>query len=152
MARFTHTYSVTAADITNVVKDTAYVVGGGTLNGTQPTFSSDPLFTASYVRAGGLVHFRATVGMSNITNFGTGQYYMTLPFNAKYEEYIRGGHLHDASTNKFYTISAQTTPGSNVIKLWTTASNGDEVPFTSSVPVNLATADDFHVSGNYIVA
>lgn len=133
------------------VIDTIYVVGGGTTNGgTQPTFNGAPLFAASYVKVGDLVHFRTTVSMTNITSFGTGQYYMTLPTNAKYEEYIRGGHLHDNSTNKFYTISAQTTPGSNVIKLWTTASNGDEVPFTHTVPFTLAVADDFHVSGSYI--
>ncbi len=150
MARFTD--PMTISDLDSLAIDTEYVVGGGTLNGTQPTFSGAPLFTASYVKTGKLVHFRTTVDMTNITNFGTGQYYMTVPFNAKYEEYIRGGHLHDASTNKFYTISAQTTPGSNVIKLWTTASNGDEVHFTSSVPFNLDTADDFHVSGTYVVA
>jgi len=150
MARFTN--PATASDLNLVVVDTSYVLGGGTLNGSQPTFNGDPLFAGSYVKVGSLVHFRATVTMTNITGFGTGQYYMTLPFNAKYEEYIRGGHLHDNSTNKFYSISAQTTPGSNVIKLWTTANNGDDVPFTSSVPFNLAVADDFHVSGSYIAA
>ena len=152
MARFTDIDVINIGDLNGLVVDTTYVVGGGTLNGSQPTFNGAPLFAASYAKVGDLVHFRTTVAMTNITGFGTGQYYMTLPFDAKYEEYIRGGHLHDNSTNKFYTISAQTTPGSNVIKLWTTASNGDEVPFTSSVPFNLATADDFHVSGSYIAA
>lgn len=151
MARFTDPNTVTVDNLDTFIVDTAYTVVGGTL-GTQPTFNGAPLFTASFVRVGDLVHFRATVNMTNITSFGTGQYYMTLPFNAKYEEYIRGGHLHDASTNKFYSIAAQVTAGSNQIKLFSTASNGDEVAFTSSVPINLATADDFHVSGSYIAA
>jgi hypothetical protein len=31
-----------------------------------------------------------------------------------------------------------------------TASNGSEVAFTSSVPFNLAIEDDFHINGTYI--
>lgn len=128
-----------------------YSVEGGT-TGTQPTFDGAPLFSASYIKAGALVHFRVNVLMTNITNFGTGQYYVTLPFNAKYDYYVRDGQIHDNSTNKDYSISGHCEAGSNVLVLTSTASNGTEVPFTSSVPFNLATVDDFHISGNYLTA
>lgn len=136
----------------NALKETTYAVQGGTANGDQPTFNGTPLFAASYILSGDLVYFRINVDFDNITSFGTGQYYMTLPFNSKYDNYVRGGHLFDASTNKKYSISGHVSAGSNMMYLMTTASNGDEVSFTSSVPFNLAIADDFHISGNYIRA
>ena len=131
--------------------DTLYAVQGGTL-GTQPTFNGNPLFTASYILTGDLVNFRINVDFDNITSFGTGTYYMTVPFSAKYDTYIRGGHLADISTSKKYAISGNLPAGDNKIYLTTTASNGDEVAFTSSVPFNLAIADDFHIAGTYIKA
>ena len=87
--------------------DTLYTVQGGTTNGTQPTFNGAPLFTASYVTSGDLVHFRINVDFDNITSFGTGQYYMTLPFNSKYSYYFREGHLFDFSTSP---ISGSSSP------------------------------------------
>lgn len=132
--------------------EVSYAVAGGTTNGTQPTFDGTPLFASSYVKIGAFVHFRVDVLMTNITNFGTGQYYVTLPFNAKYDTYMRNGQLYDASTSRSYSVSGHVTAGTNVLLLWSTASNGIEVAFTSSVPFNLATADNFHISGDFITA
>lgn len=129
--------------------DTTYSVSGGTTE-TQPTFSGEPLFTGSYVKAGDTVTFRVNVEMTNITNFGTGQYYVTVPFNAKYTMFTRDGHLHDQSTGKEYSISAHITAGSNQAMLYTTSSNANEDAFTHSVPFTLATADVFHIGGTYI--
>jgi hypothetical protein len=126
-------------------------VQGGT-SGTQPTFNGAPLFDASYALSGSVVHFRIKVLMTNITNFGTGQYYMSLPFPVKYDYYFRGGHLEDASTGDRYSISGNAPAGSSTIYLTATASNGKEVSFSPSVPVNLAVADNFHIYGDYIRA
>ncbi len=134
----------------NALKETVYDVQGGTTNGTQPTFNGTPLFSASYVLSGELVHFRINVDFDNITSFGTGQYYMTIPFNSKYDAYFRNGNLLDASTNKKYSISGHVSEGSNMMYLLTTVSNGNEEAFTHSVPFNLAIQDDFHISGSYI--
>ena len=131
--------------------EVSYAVAGGTVSGgTQPTFNGTPLFSASYVKTGPLVYFRINVLFTNITSFGTGQYYMTLPFNSKYDIYLRGGQVYDYSTSKNYSISAHIVANTNVIKLMSTASNGSEVAFTSSVPFNLAIEDDFHINGTYI--
>ena len=124
---------------------------GGT-TGTQPTFDGAPLFDGSYAVSGNIVHFRIKVLMTNITSFGTGQYYMSLPFPVKYDYYFRGGHLEDASTSDRFSISANAPAGSSLMYLTATASNGKEVAFTSSVPVNLAVADNFHIYGEYIRA
>lgn len=126
-----------------------YAVQGGT-DGTQPTFNGTPLFTANYVRIGNQVHFAIDVDMDNITSFGTGQYFMTLPFNSKFNYLFANGCLHDASTGDEYAVLGHVVAGSNIITLLSTASNGKQVPFTYNVPVNLAVADNFHISGVYI--
>ena len=129
--------------------DTTYAVQGGTL-GTQPTFSGAPLFVASYVKVGDTVTFHVNVAMTNITNFGSGQYYVTLPYDSKYTMFVRDGHLHDQSTGREFSVSGHVTAGSNQLLLYCTGSNGHEEAFTSSVPFNLATADVFHIAGTYI--
>jgi hypothetical protein len=129
-----------------------YQVQGGT-DGNQPTFNGDPLFSASYVRSGNLVHFQIQVDMDNITSFGTGQYYMTLPFNSKYGYMFRAGCLHDFDTSIEYHISAHVDSGSNIIKLFTTDVSGQRLSdfaFSQGEPITLTTADNFHISGVYI--
>ena len=130
-----------------------YEVQGGT-TGTQPTFSGTPLFNGSYVRTGVLCHFRITVDFDNITNFGTGQYYVTLPFPAKYDYQLASGALHDVSTSRNYPIFGDVAPGSNELYLESLDSQGNtvyQVDFTHTAPVTLNVADSFHVSGTYII-
>ena len=130
-----------------------YEVQGGTTE-TQPTFSGTPLFNGSYVRTGVLCHFRITVDFDNITNFGTGQYYVTLPFPAKYDYQLASGALHDVSTSRNYPIFGDVAPGSNELYLESLDSQGNtvyQVDFTHTVPVTLNVADSFHVSGTYII-
>jgi hypothetical protein len=131
---------------------TPYTVGGGT-TGTQPTFSGDPLFTAQYVRVGDLVHFEVQVDFDNITSFGTGQYFVTLPFPVAQGIMFRNGCLHDISTGREYHISGHAYPGSSDLMLFTTDIVGQNVydfPFEQGEPVTLSTADNFHISGDYI--
>ena len=129
--------------------DTVYTVLGGT-DGTQPTFTGDPLFTGSYVAFGDSVTFRINVLMTNITNFGTGQYYVTLPFDSKYTYLTSDGHLHDVSVNRDYTLQGHVLAGTNVLKLFYTQSNGQQDEFEHDAPITLATADIFHIAGTYI--
>jgi hypothetical protein len=146
----------TLGDVNEVVAsaepvETPYSVVGGTTGGTnQPTFNGDPLFDASYVEHGPLVYFRINVDFSNITDFGNGQYFMTLPFPAKYDVFMREGHIFDASTGKSYGISAHVEAGAAVMLLSATSSNGLDVEFTYNTPITLTTEDHFHISGTYI--
>ena len=127
---------------------TTFTVAGGTL-GTQPTFTGAPLFTGSYTKIGNLCHFQIDVDMDNITSFGTGQYYMTLPFPAEHNYLVSDGCLHDISANDQYSVMGHVVAGSNQLRLLSVASNGKHVPFTHNVPVTLAIADNFHVAGTY---
>lgn len=128
------------------------VVGGST--GTQPTFTGDPLFSGTYIRmSSDLVHFQIQVDFDNITNFGTGQYYVDLPFPAKYGYKFREGCLHDISASKDYAIGGHVFPGESRIYLTSTDTQSGtvfDIPFTSSAPTTLDVADNFHIAGNYI--
>lgn len=126
-----------------------FMPGGGTLGGTQPTFNGAPLFTGTYNKIGNIVHFAIDVDMDNITSFGTGQYYMDLPFKARRNYLFSDGCLHDISTGDEYAILAHIVAGTNRITLLSTASNGRQVPFEHNVPVTLSTADNFHIAGTY---
>ena len=136
------------SDITNDNASITFTVLGGT-DGTQPTFSSAPLFTGSYTKLGNLVHFQIDVDMDNITSFGTGQYYMTLPFPAEHNYQFSDGCLHDISASDQYSIMGHVVAGASQLKLLSVASNGKHVPFTHNVPVTLAIADNFHLAGTY---
>jgi hypothetical protein len=132
--------------------DTEFPVFGGTL-GTQPTFDGNPLFTGSYVKIGPMVHFRIDVDFDNITSFGTGQYYLDLPFPAKYNYEFTAGCLHDISATRDYPITGHIYAGESRMLLKSMDASGNTtyaVPFTATAPVTLATADNFHVSGDYI--
>lgn len=131
-----------------VSPDVAYQPLGDALI-TSPTFSGDPLIEGSYTKIGSLVYFEIRVDFDNITSFGAGQYYLTLPFPAAHASHMRGGCLHDISGNDQYAISGHVAAGSDELYLFSTASNGRDVAFTYNVPVTLDVADNFHIAGTY---
>ncbi len=132
-----------------VVTETLFNVSGGTLD-TQPTFDGTPLFSGSYVTQGPMVHFQIQVDMDNITNFGTGQYYVDLPLPAKYGYQFKSGCLHDASTGRQYAIGGHVYAGQSQLLLSYTDSNGQDALFDHNSPTVLSTDDNFHISGDYI--
>jgi hypothetical protein len=129
--------------------ETSFVVDGGSL-GAQPTFNGSPLFTGSYVKNGSLVHFQIQVDMDNITNFGTGQYYVNLPFTPKYGYQFKNGCFHDISSNRQYAIGGHVYAGNPQMLLNYTDSNGRDAAFNATSPATLTTADNFHIAGDYI--
>jgi hypothetical protein len=128
----------------------AYQPEGGT-NGTQPTFSG-PAITGSFNRFGNMVHFSILVDFDNITSFGTGQYYLTLPYPARVAYMLRDGCLHDASAGTEYHISGHVNADSDVLWLRFSdkvSSGVQDVAFTYNQPITLTTADSFHIAGTY---
>jgi hypothetical protein len=130
----------------------SFAVNGGAA-GTQPTFNGSPLFNGSYVKTGNLVHFQVQVDMDNITSFGTGQYYIDLPFPSKYGYKFRQGCLHDISANKDYEVGGHVLAGQSrmfLSSMDTQSGTVFDIPFTYNNPVTLNVADNFHISGTYI--
>jgi hypothetical protein len=136
--------------VTGFGVNTPYEPFGGT-DGTQPTFSG-PAITGSFNRFGNMVHFNIFVDFDNITSFGTGQYYLTLPYPALNEIKFASGCLHQPSTGREYQMRGSVLANSDVLKLSTTGILGQrvfDVPFTSTDPFTLTTADYFHIAGTY---
>lgn len=129
--------------------EVSYTVGGGTIGGTQPTFTGDPRFYGSYVKNGSLVYVRINVDFDNITGFGTGQYFVTVPFKAKYDTTLRSGYVVDSSKTNYWLLAGRLTAGSDQMTLWRLGTQKDE-EFDSNSPVNLTTTDSFHIAGEYI--
>jgi hypothetical protein len=145
-----NTVTLPDPDLSSVIPiEVIYTVDGGT-SGTQPTFNGTPLFEGSYVLTGPLVFFRVNVDMTNILTFGTGQYYLTVPFTSKYDTIITAGHLHDNSTGNEYILSGELEAGSNILKLYYAAGNSQLEIFDFNSPKPLEPVDFFHISGNYI--
>jgi hypothetical protein len=138
------------ATLGDIGVDTTFTVVGGTL-GTQPTFTGAPLFTGSYVKTGPIVHFRIDVDMDNITSFGTGQYYVDLPFPAKYNYHFRNACLHDVSMPRQFGLSGHVFAGESRVTLFYTDTSGQDVAFDYNSPALLTTSDNFHIAGDYII-
>lgn len=134
--------------------DQDFLVLGGT-TGTQPTFGGDDVFDGSYVRTGSHIHFRINVSFANIITFGTGQYYVDLPFPAKYSYQFTAGCVHDigVSESDDYLVSGHVFKGESRVYLKSIDKEGNsvvDIPFTSTEPFTLAATDNFHISGDYI--
>lgn len=140
----------TIGDINNLASgEVSFTVNGGSL-GTMPTFDGTPLFSGTYVKTGPMVHFQVQVDMDNILTFGDGQYFIDLPFPAKYGQQFKEGCLHDISSGKQYAIGGHVYAGQSQMALTFTNSAGQDDPFDYNSPVTLSTADNFHISGTYI--
>jgi hypothetical protein len=131
--------------------EVSYEMGGGTTGAgaQQPTFNGAPQFFGTYVQTGDLIYFNVKVGMTNITSFGTGQYYVTLPFPSRHPYSTSNGRVVDGSGNKNYVLYGSASEGSSTLLL-TTAGAGLQTPFDHNTPVTLATNDVFFISGSYI--
>ncbi len=131
-----------------------FTVEGGTL-GTQPTFNGPPLFTGSFVKMGSLVHFEIQVDFDNITSFGSGQYYVNLPYPAAFAYEFTAGCLHDISTSRTYPIFGHVFAGQSQLRLESMDAQGNtafNVAFAQGSPITLNVADNFHISGTYITS
>lgn len=128
--------------------NTVYQPNGGTIGGTQPT-ASGPFISGSFNRFGNMVHFNIQVDMDNMTSFGTGQYYVTLPYPARVRYTFANGHLLDFSANKTYNLVGECAADSDIIKIYYIGPNGQMDAFDHNSPVNLTIEDYFDISGTY---
>ena len=128
--------------------NTVYQPNGGTIGGTQPT-ASGPFISGSFNRFGNMVHFNIQVDMDNITNFGTGHYFVTLPHPARVRYTFANGHLLDFSSGKTYNLVGECAASSDQVLIYYIGPNGQMDAFEHNAPINLTTADYFDISGTY---
>lgn len=122
------------------------------LSGTGFTQSSNPA-TGNYYKVGNMVFTSIYIPFTNVTNFGTGQYSVTLPFNAARHTDIFGGSIHNTgSPTTFYSIKGHLEPGSNSMGLWYISSTALDQPITHAAPITLNVTDLIHMSFVYEAA
>ena len=145
MARFTHPAFGDVGGLTTEIQSYS-----PTWSGTGLAFTGTPA-TGSYIKIGNLVMVQIDVLYTTVTNFGTGQYSLTLPFASKYHTDVYGGSAHDTSpTLTHYSLKGHLTPSSSTMTLWQHAGSGEDEPMDFNTPFNAATDDKFHMSFSYI--
>ena len=118
------------------------------LSATGFSQTSNPA-TGNYMRYGKMVVANLTVPFSNVTNFGTGQYSVTLPFAAAKHTDIWAGTLHNTSSNDFYSIKGHINAGESTMTLWYIAGDSKDERFDYNSPIILGTDDLFHMNFIY---
>ena len=110
--------------------------------------------TGSYTIIGPLCYFRVYVDFATCTNFGTGQYQITLPFPSVQTMRIAGGTLHQltgpGSPSLFHIAGITDTDVSTAVhKLYYSGSTTD-LNWKYNTPVNgTSTGSHFDISGIY---
>ena len=145
MARFTHPAFGDVGGLTTQINSYS-----PTWSGIGLTFTGTPA-TGSYIKIGNWVMLQIDVLYTTVTNFGTGQYSLTLPFASKYHTDVYGGSAHDTLPSlKHYSLKGHLSPSSSTMTLWQHAGSGEDEPMDFNTPFNAETADKFHMSFSYI--
>lgn len=121
-----------------------------TWSGTGLTFTGTPA-VGRYMRVGKMIFYTVNVNCATVTNFGTGQYSLTLPtgLNPAYDFQHVGG-LHKNTDH--YTLLADLEASTNSFKIYHPTANGGQDAFTYNKPTTLTTASTWYVSGSYFIA
>lgn len=120
-------------------------------SGTGLTYTGTPAL-GYYVKVGNIVTVQIDVEFDNVTNFGTGQYHLTLPFNSLYHTDVYGGSVHQTVNQgvDHYSIKGHLSDNSNDIAIWYVDSSSQDQPFDYNSPVGIDQQDKFHMSFTYI--
>lgn len=120
-------------------------------SGNGLTYTGTPA-NGFYVKLGKVVTVQIDVEFDNVTNFGTGQYSLTLPIDSAYHTDVYGGSVHDVTNQgvDHYSIKGHLSANSSSFTVWNIKSSAADEPFDHNSPFVLTTADKFHMSFTYI--
>lgn len=120
-------------------------------SGTGLAFTGTPA-TGNYIKIGNFITVQIDVIFTTVTNFGTGQYSLTLPFPSKYHTDVYGGSIHDIVNQGIdhFSIKGHLSPASTIFTIWNIGSSAKDEPFDHNSPFVLTTNDKFHMSFSYI--
>jgi hypothetical protein len=138
-----------------------FTATGLTFTGSGATH---PTYNSHYVKNGRMVSFNIEVDLSTVTNFGTGQYKLQLPFTPQFgfnhfSGWIWADPNVDPDTGTGHTILNADTAGiTDVLDLhYLKQSGGANSPireglFLQGTPVTLSTISKIYINGTYITA
>jgi hypothetical protein len=135
---------------------------GLTFTGTGATY---PTYNSYYVRYGQLVTFNIKIDLNTVTNFGTGQFKVDLPFApiSSAANHFSAWSWVDPSQpadelNGHKQLVADHIPGSQTLDFhWLKETTASPKPLIESIlvqgtPVTFTTASKMYVNGTYICA
>jgi hypothetical protein len=133
---------------------------GLTFTGSGTTY---PTYNSYYVKYGQLVTFNISIDLTTVTNFGTGQFKVDLPFApiSSAANHFSAWSWVDPSQpadelNGHKQLVADHLPGSQTLDLhWLLATTSNPKPIIESLltqgnPVTYTTASKLYVNGTYI--
>jgi hypothetical protein len=161
----------TIGDVTTAVG----VGGNGEVTRWTPSFTATgltftgsgathPAYNSYYVKNGRMVSFNIEVNLSTVTNFGTGQYKLELPFTPQFgfnhfSGWVWADPNIDPDTGTGHTIlNADTAGVTDVLDLHYLKQSGGanspirEALFLQGAPVTLTTISKIYINGTYITA
>jgi hypothetical protein len=134
---------------------------GLAFTGTGATY---PTYNSYYVKNGRMVSFNIEVDLSTVTNFGTGQYKLQLPFTPQFGfNHFSGWAWADPNVSPdigtgHTIINADTAGVTDVLDLhYLKSAGGANAPireglFLQGAPVTLTTISKIYINGTYITA
>lgn len=135
---------------------------GLTFTGSGATY---PTYDSYYVKVGQMVTFTIHIAMTTVTNFGTGQFKVDLPFAPLATEAAHfsawtwvNPALPPDELNGHIQLVADHLPNTQTLDLhWLQATTSNPKPiietiFSQGNPVTLTTASKIYINGTYIAA
>lgn len=124
---------------------------------TLQTANNNMVYTGNPVtihvqRIGYMVTTQAEIICTNITNFGTGQYQITMPLSFPAAVYSGTATGMIVQGGIYYTIFASIDAGSRTFKLWSPTSNGGSDAMTYNKPAILTTSAKIFITGVALLA
>lgn len=137
--------------------DNLYSTSIITLPTTMQTTNNNMVYTGNPVtievqRIGKMITANALIDFTNVTNFGTGQYYFDIPAGipARAHDLSAGGFLSKAGST--YTIFGTLGATANKMYLWHPTSNGGSDTVTYNKPTTITTATTINITGVALLA
>jgi hypothetical protein len=112
-------------------------------------FVGSPAF-GTHTKYGQNVTVDIKISLTNVSNFGTGQYSVTLPFlPLSSSNFVFNGILQ-TSSSIHKIVGYNTAGGSATLNLYYLGTNGIGTNLTGTAPVTLTSADVITLNGSYI--
>lgn len=112
-------------------------------------FTGSPSATGNYTRVGNLVFVDIFVSFSGVSNFGSGQYSVSLPLAAARESWVAGGVYRNEDRDWFFELHGQITSGSSQMKLFLDDGGFELEEFRNGDPYQTEEIDHFRMSITY---
>lgn len=128
-----------------------------TLPTTMQSVNNNMVYTGNPVtievqRIGKMITANAEISFTNVSNFGTGQYYIDIPAGIpnRAHDLAAGGYLTKAGV--VYTIFATLGATDNKMYLWHPTSNGSSDIVSHNKPTTITTSTQIQITGVALLA